>query len=197
MQWILGILIGLVWLYVLHVLTKAEILAWRFLWGSLGLFLLLMVYLRPVLTQPLAQAVSAMAGFVGDLTGTFTAYFKYGILFIETVTGAITLQMDFECSGIIEILAFLSLLLFFDVYTRYEKIFVGIIGFAYIMLSNALRVILICEMVHFGGNSAYYLAHTFVGRFFFYALSVLLYFFVFTKPQIVKMKVGVFTYDHD
>ena len=137
-----------------------------------------------------------MAGFVGNISHTFTSYFKYGIIFIETVTGAITLQIDFECSGIVEIMAFVSLLLFFDVYTKYEKILVGILGFAYIMLANAFRIIIICEIVHFGGTSAYYVAHTFIGRIFFYVLSVLLYFYVFTKPQVVKMKVGDFKYDN-
>ena len=102
-----------------------------------------------------------------------------------------------ECSGIIEIMAFISLLAFFDVYKRPEKIAVGIAGVAGIMLANALRIVLICEIVHFCGVDAYSVAHTFIGRLFFYALTVLLYFYVFTKPHIVSMKVGGFLYGND
>lgn len=196
MKWIIGIVIFALWYYILHLLTKSKLLSWRFFWGSLGIFTIMMVFIRPYLTQPLAQAVSAMAGFVGDWSGAFTSYFKYGIIFIETSTGAITLQIDFECSGIVEIMAFTSLLLFFDVYNRYEKVMVSILGFAYIMLANAFRIVIICVIVHLGGTSTYHIAHTFVGRIFFYGLSVLLYFYVFTKPQVIKMKVGDFKYDN-
>ena len=197
MQILLGIIIVAVWLYILHVLTRAKLHAWRFLWGSLGLFIIMMIYVRPVLTFPLAQGISAIAGFVGQLTHTFTPYFKYGTIFVETATGAITLQIDFECSGILEIMAFLSLLIFFDVYTKYEKIMVSVVGIVYLCMANVLRIILICEMIHFGGSKYYYIAHTYVGRIFFYILTILLYFNVFTKPQVIKMKVGDFSYDAD
>ncbi len=186
----------LAWLYLLSVLDRAKLNFWHFIAGSLGLFLFLMVMARPVLTKPLGQAVAAISGLVGTLTGTFSAYFRYGTLFIEAVGGAITLQIDFECSGIIEIMAFLSLLVFFRVYTRWERTFLAITGTAYIVLANSLRVVVICEMIHFFGPEVYYLAHTLVGRIVFYALSVLLYFYVFTKPQIVRMKIGKFSYEN-
>lgn len=188
------LLIVAVWLFVLRALTKAELHAWHFLWGSMGLFVILMITVQPVLTQPLARSVSALAGIVGNIGHTFTAYFKYGIIFITTNTGSLTLTVDFECSGIIEIMAFECLLAFFDVYTTPEKIIVGIIGFCAIMLANALRIVIICLSVHFFGMAVYYIVHTFVGRLFFYGFSVLLYFYVFTKPHVIKMKVGSFAY---
>lgn len=197
MKPIIIVCVILAWIYILRVLRKAKLHAWRFFWGSLGLFVILMIVIQPVLTQPLASAVSALAGVIGNLTGAFTAYFRYGIIFIASAAGSITLQVDFECSGIIEIMAFLSLLTFFNVYTRSEKIIVGISGFLYIMLCNTLRIVLICMSVHLFGTSAYYIVHTYVGRIFFYLLSILLYFYVFTKPQIIKMKVGNFAYGSD
>ena len=195
MKLILGLLGAAVWLYVLHALTKAKISFWRFLWGSAGLFLLMMFFVRPYVTMPLAQGVAAVAGFFGDATGTFTPYFRFATIFIPTSAGAMTMQIDFECSGILEIMAFLALLTFFEVYTRQEKLLIGLLGIFYIILANALRIILICEIIHFGGNSCYNIAHTYIGRIFFYVLSVLLYFYVFTKPQVVKMRVGTFSYD--
>ncbi len=184
------------WLYMLRAFRRAELHAWHFLGGSMGLFIFLMVVIQPMLAQLLAQCVSAMAGLVGSLTNTFTAYFKYGIIYVPSFASSITLRVDIECSGIIEIMAFISLLAFFNVYSTSEKLIVGILGFCYIMVCNAMRITIICLSVHFLGTGVYYIVHTFIGRIFFYVFSVLLYFYVFTKPQIIKMKVGSFAYEH-
>lgn len=197
MNLILGILILVIWLYILRVLTKSELPAWRFFWGSCGLFVLMMIYIRPVLTQPLAQVVAALAGGFGKLTGMFSSYFKYGVIFVDSKAGAISLLIDFECSGILEIMAFISLLLFFQAYTRYERLVIAILGTCYIILVNALRIIVICAIIYIWGMPAYAVAHTFIGRLVFYGLSVLLYFFVFTRTQIIRQKVGGFSYGMD
>ena len=191
------ILIGLltiVWLYLLSVLKRGQLYFWRFIVGSMGAFLILMISLQDKLAEPLARGVAALAGVVGTITGGSSAYFKYGIIFITSHSESMTLMVDYECSGIVEIIAFLSLLLFFDVYSRYEKIMVALIGIVYLMLANVLRITIICFSVHFFGISAYYVVHSFVGRIIFYVLSVLLYFYVFTKPQVIHMKVGNFSY---
>ena len=161
------------------------------------MFVLLMVFVRPWATQPLARIVAALAGFVGRLTGTFTPFFKYGILFVSTKQGSITLQIDFECSGSIEIMVYLSILAFFKVYTVSERAILSAVGFIYIIVANALRIIIIATMIHFGGENMYYIAHTYVGRIFFYVATIVLYFYVFTKSQVVRMKVGSFSYDKE
>lgn len=191
---ILMICLIIVWVHLLRILRKSDLFAWRFLAGSLGFFAILTTMLKDVLTMPLSRCVAALASIFGNLFGAYSTFFKYGIIFITTKTGSMTLQIDFECSGIIEIFAFLSLLAFFDLYKPNEKIILGILGFSYIMICNAIRISLICFIVHCFGNSAYYVAHTFIGRIFFYILSVILYFYVFTKPQTIRMKVGQFAY---
>ena len=50
-------------------------------------------------------------------------------------------------------------------------------------------------MIHFLGTDYYYIAHTVVGRILFYVLQVILYFFVFTKPHVLKMRTGDFAYN--
>ncbi len=195
-KYIICIALIALWIYILNVLKRTELHFWRFIAGSFGLFIFLMVLARPVFTQPLSKAVASVSGLVGSLTDTFTAYFKYGVLFIESAAGAITLQVDFECSGIIEIMAFISLVAFFTVYTVNERIVVGVIGTIYIILANVLRVTCICLIIHFFGPDAYFISHTIIGRLIFYTFSVLLYFYVFTKPQIIRMKIGKFTYGH-
>jgi len=195
MTWIIiGAVAVAVWIFILYVLDRAGLYFWKFLLGCMGLFILMMVTVRPLFTEELARAVSALAGGVGDLTGTFSAYFKYGIIFIRTAAGSVTLKIDFECSGIIEIMAYISLLSFFRVYTIFERFLVGFVGTFYLIFANALRITLICIVVHFVGPGAYFVMHAIVGRLFFYFLSILLYYFVFTKTQVIRTKVGSFTY---
>lgn len=193
---VIGIIACAAWLYALHALKRADLRFWRFLVGAIGLFVLLMLYVRPWATQPLAQAVAAIAGLPGSLTGTFESYFKYGVVFVDSAAGSMTLKIDFECSGIVEIMAFVSLLAFFAVYTKPERVMVGVLGTLAIIMANVVRIILIAEIIHFMGPESYYAAHSLFGRILFYGLTVALYFYVFTKPQIVRMLVGRFAYDH-
>ena len=192
---IMFIVVTLIWLANLRIFYKVKNQAAFIPVGMCGLFIIMMVFVRPIATMPLARIVAAIAGFFGRITGTFSAFFKYGIIFVETAEGSMTLQIDFECSGIIEIMVYLSILAFFRVYTIPERAILSAVGVIYIVLANALRIVLIAEMIHFGGPKMYYVAHTYLGRIFFYAATVVLYFYVFTKSQVVRMKVGSFTYD--
>lgn len=194
LQNILLVVAFIIWLYLLHVLKRSKLAFWHFAIGAIGLFCMLLIGVVPYLTDPLAKVVASLAGVFGTLTGWFTPYFKYSMIFITTQHNSITMMIDMECSGIIEILAFECILAFFNVYTKEEKVIVAIIGFALITIFNTLRIILICTIVHFFGTNAFGIAHTFVGRIFFYLFTVLLYFYVFTKPQVVRTKVGKLTY---
>jgi len=192
---ILAVLAVAIWIGLLEILRRAGLKFWRYLAGSCGAFLILMIIVRPFITVPLARLVTALAGIVGKVTGVFQAYFRYGVIFIDSAKGAITVNIDLECSGVIEISAFISLLLFFSVYHIPERIYIGIIGTLYTLVTNALRIVIICFVIHFFGTDYYYFAHTFVGRIVFYILQVILYFYVFTRPQIKRTKTGGFEYN--
>lgn len=194
MNIIWAVVIIAIWLYILRVMRKSELHFWHFLWGSCGLFVIMMLFVRPFFTQPLAQIVAAISGVFGEVSGMYTAYYKYGVILVHSQVDSMSLVIDFECSGILEIMAFLSLLLFFKAYRPWEKVLVGIVGTFYIVFANAVRITVICAMIYFWGVPAYYAAHTFVGRILFYSLSVALYFVVFTRTQIMRQKVGGFTY---
>lgn len=186
--------IGL-WVWLLRVLRKAGLKFWRYLLGSCGIFLILLILVRPWLVLPLARLIAAIAGIFGKVTGFYQAYYRYGVIFIESLNGAITVNIDLECSGFIEISAFISLLAFYGIYNIPERIYIGVIGTLYTMLTNGLRIAVICTMLHFLGTDYYYVAHTIVGRIVFYVLQVILYFYIFTKPHVLKMKTGDFGYN--
>lgn len=193
---VFAILAFVVWIYLLSVFYRGKMGFFYFIFGSIGSFFFLMLYLKPILMPVLVQLVTSVTGILGKGTGLFEAYRDYSILFIESPKdgGALSLYIDFECSGIIEILVFISLLAFFQVYGIWQRIVIGAIGCVVIFFSNVTRIFIICVMIRIWGNEVYYLAHTLIGRIVFYIFAVLLYYFVFTKAQIVRQKVGGFSY---
>lgn len=194
MNWI-GILFFILWIYVLTVLKRGRLDFWFFITGSVGLFIFSIIWIEPVVVGPMQKAVAAVSGILGQLTGLYESYFQKGIIFISSGATNLSLYIDFECSGIIETLAFLALLWFFPVYRFYEKIVVSIAGTLLIFISNVLRIFIICLTIRIFGGEMYFLAHTIIGRLVFYACTITLYFYVFTKSQIIRQKVGAFSYE--
>lgn len=184
----------IVWLYVLWTCHRGKLKFFEFVIGSVGTFVFMMIWVQPVITAPLTKLVALVSGELGELTGMYDSYYQYSMLFIPKSTAAVSMYVDLECSGVIETMAFLSLLFFFDVYNFYEKIIVSIIGILGIFMANVIRIFLICAMVYQWGNGIYYFAHSIFGRLIFYAFSVALYFYVFTKSQIVRQQIGNFSY---
>lgn len=193
-NWIIGAAI-VIWLYLLSVLKRTKLDAWLFVVGSAGLFTVAIITLQPVLLGPMQKSVCAVSGFFGDLTGTYSAIYEKSIVFIANGSMRMSMYIDFECSGIIEGFAFLALLWFFPAYQLYEKVVVSVIGVVAIFFSNVLRIFVICECLYFGGEEMFFWAHTIIGRFVFYVCTIVLYFYVFTKSQVVRQKVGSFSYD--
>ena len=194
MNWF-SIVVFILWIYLLTVLKRGKLDFWYFIAGSVGLFIFSIIWIEPLVVGPMQKAVAAAAGIPGRLTGIYESYFQKGIIFISTGGTSLSLYIDFECSGIIETLAFFALLWFFPVYRLYEKVVVSIAGGLLIFASNVLRIFVICLVVYFFGGDMYFLAHTIIGRLVFYACTITLYFYVFTKSQIIRQKVGALRYE--
>ena len=192
---ILLIVTFIIWIYVLTVLKRGKLEFWYFIAGSVGLFIYMLILVEPVILAPLQKAVSAVAGMFGDMTGIYESYFNKNVIFISTGDTNLSMYIDYECSGIIEILAFWALLWFFPLYHTYEKSVLSVVGGLAIFVSNVLRIFVICLIIYMFGESSYFIAHTIIGRLVFYACTVALYFFAFTKSQIIRQKVGGFKFD--
>lgn len=196
MIWLYLILL-VIWIYLLRVLSKAKLDFFKFMLGSVGLFLFLMLLVQPIATLPLAKAVTAATGIFGELTSMFKAYYQYTVIFIEHGKDAISLFVDYECAGIIEILAFISLLWFFPLYSFLEKTVISVLGILWIFVANIIRLLLIITLVYFFGNDIFFFAHAIFGRIVFYSLTVIIYFNVFTRSHIIRQKIGKFNYGND
>lgn len=190
----LKIIALIIWIYSIWVLRRTGLHFFKFCLGSVGLFFFLMIWVQPLITQPLTMAVAAASGVLGDLSGMYDSYYKYSILFIPKETATVSLTIDYECSGVIEIMAFSCMLWFFPLYNTIEKLILNSVGIIVIFCANILRIFVICTLIYFFGNEIFYFAHTIFGRIIFYLLSIALYFYVFTRSQIIRQKVGNFNY---
>lgn len=195
MNWLI-ILSIFIWLYVLTVFHRGKLHYFQYLWGSVGLFIFLCIYLQPSLSEILKQMVTSVVGAIGKITGICEAYYEFSILFIprQSNLSAVSLYIDYECSGVIEMMAYVSLLAFYQVYEVGQRLVVSIIGCISIFFFNVLRIVIICAIIYQYGSESYYAAHTIIGRSVFYVLTILLYYYTFTKQQIIKQKIGGFHY---
>ena len=191
---ILTLALFVLWIYLLTVLTRAKLYFFKYVVGAIGLFFFIMFYLESYLTLPIGHAVASVAGVLGNITNMYQAYPRYSLIFISRQKSFISFYIDYECSGTIEIYAFSCLLWFFPLYNTFEKVLINLAGIVWIFLANVLRIFIICLLIYCFGNNIFYFAHTVFGRIVFYGFSIVLYFYVFTKPHVLRQKVGQVTY---
>lgn len=180
----------IIWIYMLSVLKRAKLTAFSFIIGSVGLFFILMAMSTPYWIWFFTHAVINGVTWFGNLTKMSTSYVKYGFIYIINSMNPVTMTIDYECSGIIETMAYIALLAFYPMYSRKEKVFYLLFGMLWIYLANILRLAIVIIMVHFGGSTMFYLAHTIIARIIFYLLVIGLYYNVFTYSRLSR---GLYT----
>ena len=193
--WVLKIILFLGWLYFLSVFHRGNLPFFTFLTGSIGSFFL-MVNFIPCIKPYFIYLFTRVFQYVGDVTQLFTCYPKYGMIFIDYKDTVISMYIDMECSGLIEMMVFFALLLFFPVYRKTEKIRLMILGIFLLNLFNYIRIFTIICLIHVKGMQIYGFAHSIIGRLLFYALVIALYFYVFTKKQLENQRVGKFSFEN-
>jgi len=196
MDWIIkivAIIAVILWIYLLGVFRRGKLEFFHFLLGICGVFLILL-FMTNYIKGPLIYGFTSVLKVYGGMFELFTAYPKLGIIYIETENTLASLYIDLECSGIIEMIVYISLLSFFPVYNWRQKLINGVIGCFCIELFNFFRIIIIIMSIRIFGSGAYFVAHAIVGRLVFYCLVIILYYYIFTKTQIQKQRIGRFSY---
>ncbi|EIW13572.1 exosortase (transpeptidase), TIGR03110 family [Lactiplantibacillus pentosus KCA1] len=183
----LKIILGIaLWIYGLSVLKRARLSAFYFIVGSAGLFFILTAISRPYWVWFFTHAVIHGVALFTELTNWGQIMFKMGLVYINNGGNPVIMSIDYECSGIIETCAFVSLVVFYPAYQRREKVFYGVFGLLYIYLINVLRLNIVIAIIHFGGGESFFLAHSVIGRLIFYVLVIVLYYNVFTYSQLAR-----------
>ncbi len=185
---------AVVWAYVLTVFKRKNMSAFWFIWGVMGAFSLTFILFKDILAEGCAKCLEYLLLGVQHFCTFYDVYPTYNIVFVNSKESAISLFIDYECSGAIEVLVLMSIILFFPKLSVLRRIIYIVLGFIYTMLANGLRMFAIAFAISKMGSRAYYMAHSVVGRIVFYILTVLLYFYMFTWQQIRTQITGRFAY---
>lgn len=181
-------------IYLLSVFKRKKLYAFYFGLGVLGFYGFVFFFLRESITPMMIKGTCFIMDKIGRLLHLWVGYPNYGVLFIDNGDSCISLNIDYECSGFLEILTFISPLLFFQVYSIWKRLAWCIGGTFYLIVMNIVRLCIICGAIYIRGDSAYYLAHTIVGRLFFVVCVSLLYIVAFTYAHVNSQDVGSFDY---
>lgn len=173
----------IIWLYVISVLKRANLTAYYFIFGSIGLFFILITLSNPYWIWFFTHSVITGVNLF-SITDFFHIYTKYGLVYINNAISPVTMSIDYECSGIIETCAFLAMITFFPVYSPQKRLDWVLIGIIWIYLANIIRLLVVIVIVHFLGSDYYFVAHSILGRLVFYILIICLYYKAFTSSQI-------------
>lgn len=194
MFWLI-VLLGGAWLYVLSVLKRIGWSAAYVVLGVVGTFFIIISLANNNVISFLMRLNTSGAGVVGMLTGFYTVAPTLGIIHIVSGQSAINLFITYECSALIELAAYIALVLFFPFFKNLQQL-LKLLGFGviYLLLANMLRLTVTALIIHFLGLPSLIWAHVIVGRLIFYVLTIILYFYVFTRSQVLHIKIGRFDF---
>lgn len=183
---IIVIIATIIWLYILTILKRAEIHGVFYWVGTIGFFLLITYFFHDPIFQLLSYLVSKTIEVIGQLTDLYSIKTNIHLIYVRSKLDLILLNINYECSGVLELLVFVSLLIFYPIYSVLEKFFRLIEGFIWIITANILRILLVILSLKYFGIDSLFLAHSIISRILFYILIIILYYNVFTKQQIIK-----------
>lgn len=182
------LLIGIIiWVYLLTILKRANLDAFYFLVGSFGLFIVFSLLSHMYFIWLMSRTISGVLKVLSNVIPGFSISIPYNLILINlNKSTSIQLFITYECSGAIETFTFESLLIFFPIYSKKEKVIIGIAGALWIMIADIIRLLVIIFIVNTFGVKYLFLIHSIIGRLLFYVVVVILYYYVFTRTQIIR-----------
>ncbi|WP_297522803.1 exosortase family protein XrtG [uncultured Clostridium sp.] len=185
-----------IWIYLLRMFHKLKMIAFEFFTGSIGLFLISIIFFRKPLEVLMSKILFYFLNIITSITGLFDSFSDVGTVLINTNNGIISMNLTYECSGVIEILVFLSLALFFPFKNKLRGSLLTLSGFSALIISNILRIVFIAGISKYFGIYSYSITHMIFARIFFFILTISIYYFVFTKTHLKEYTFGGVSVEH-
>lgn len=192
-QLALWIFVAIVWAAVTVGLRLLRRWLLFYLIAAFGFVLLVafgtgIVHFDNVIEGAEAFQVTVLAGLLGiglrvvDMTG----------LAIPTHSGWAVFDIGLECSAILEMSAAFGLVMFYPAFSLVRRVALAVTGLVATYVINIGRILLIVAIINAMGTGWVFAAHAVFGRLFFFALTVILYWFLLTRPTIgfTRKRVG-------
>lgn len=179
--------LAICWTVLLIVLKQAKINGIYFWVGSIGLFLLggfilqrLYLFNRITIHNFLQRAFSFSKFWLPN---------GYNIMQHLMFSKSQSRFFEYECSGFLESLAYISIMAFYPLFKIPEKISLSIVGVLLIELFNLIRLTEVMLVLNCIGQHSFFISYAIIGRLLYYCLVICLFYEIFTKKQILRGKV--------
>ena len=187
-------LAGALWLAIYVFLRRSRAWLLAYVVGAVGFTLILVYFVRGSALESAFETAGAVgAHYVGDALRIPTRVFLNApgtllVLIVYQKAGWTAVEVDIECSGLLESIVFLGLVAFFRGLPWGRKIWYLSVGLLFTYVVNVIRIVIIVAMISYFGKDAIYLAHTVVGRAVFFALVINLYWYTFTRTTMETLR---------
>lgn len=178
---------ALIWMALYLFLRKARAWLLTYMTGAVGFTLLAVYALRGSALESAVERMSALgAHTVCNMIGIPTKVFLDApgtllVLIVYQQVGWTAIEIDIECSGLLEFTVFTALVIFFNGFSWRYRAAVLPAGLLATFVMNIIRIVIIVTTIHLGGKNAIYISHTVVGRAIFFLMVIALYWYVFTR----------------
>ena len=195
MSLILFILVGIIWLLGVIFFRRFHIWILYYLVGAVGLAYILVALFVNVFNFELlvAHSIALEVHDILNLIAIPTEIFQHApgtllVLVVPQAVGWTALQIGVESSGMLEISVLISLVTFFPLWSWRKKIVLAVLGAALTWLANVARMVIIVLMLHFFGMEVLVLAHTFIGKAFFFIITIGIYWVLVTTNSLTEIR---------
>lgn len=183
----------IVWASIGYYLYRNRIWIFYYIWTAVGLTVLAILALRH---SPVEYAVEQWTGLILHHTLNWVGINTYvfdkapgTVLVLLALENSWTcIDIDIECSGLLESCVLLGLLWFFPQMDRVRKLAYTIFGLTALYSINLIRLYVIVYIINTHGRSAMYFAHTVVGRLVFFCLAIVVYWYLFTRSSLETVR---------
>jgi len=138
-----------------------------------------------LVANTVASTVSELSGWLGITTQTFQN--APGLLLVLVVVqkiGWTVLEVGVESSGVLEMCVLSSLLLFYPGWSWKRRLLNLTIGLISTWGANIARMMVIVLLLSEMGKPVLVVAHTFIGKVVFFAITVAIYWVLITRPTV-------------
>lgn len=186
----LGMLIAGTLLWALSVVALRRARRWLlfYLVGGLGFILVVLFWASAFGFDTALEALEArQAVAIANGTGIALSLLGKTGLAIPNHTGWAVFDVGIECSALLEMSAIVGLIAFYPAFSAGRKVTTMAVGTAVTYGINMARIMLIVVLINAFGTSWVFAAHAVFGRILFFIGTVVLYWWLITRPTVGKV----------
>lgn len=183
----------LFWLVITVMFYHHRIWIFYYIWAVVGCTFLLVLLLHGSLVEyklgyQTALVLHYLFGYFDVITYVFDKAPGTLLVLIKVDNSWTTMDIDIESSGLLEACVLLALVLFYPAFSPGKRVLFSLGGVAAVYVINLFRLVLVIAAIHWGGRNMYFVAHTLLGRLFFFVFIVALYWQILTRPSLKKVR---------